>query len=267
MTTGKNNFTYHPNKSMKRSHTIHISVYIILLLSILNVKAQDFLPKEAPTPNAASLGKFGDIPISYPNGNIALSIPIYTISSRGLEMPIFLSYSAAGVNLNTLPSWTGENWVLNAGGVITRQVNGEPDEWICPSELTYHNQVHNYFESYNIIPNMVKTNNYQGLIDDELFAAEEEAYKFGLKRHDYQPDIFTFNVMGKSGKFYLDNEGIWRVACDDNMEVIYDVKNEQLVSPFIEKKLVVTPCQKLYPALGYVMTRDIRINLDMTLMQ
>lgn len=209
---------------------------LTLFFTIQNITAQDFLPKEAPTPNAASLGKYGDIPISYPNGNISLTIPIYTMSSRGLEMPILLSYNTAGVNLNTPPSWTGENWVLNAGGVITRQVNGEPDEWVCPTELTYHNQVHNYFESYDIIPNMVKTNNYQGLIDDELFAAKEEAYKFGLKRHDYQPDIFTFNVMGKSGKFYLGNEGFWRVACDENMEVIYDIKNEQLVSPFIKNK-------------------------------
>lgn len=201
---------------------------LISFFTIQNITAQDFLPKEAPTPNAASLGKYGDIPISYPNGNISLTIPIYTMSSRELEMPISLSYNAAGVNLNTLPSWTGENWALNAGGVITRQVNGEPDEWVCPTELAYHNQVHNYFESYNIIPNMVKTNNYQGLIDDELFAAKEEAYKFGLKRHDYQPDIFTFNVMGKSGKFYLDDDGFWRVACDENMEVIYDyIKNYQ----------------------------------------
>src|ERR1700759_3620789 len=74
------------------------------------------------SPNAASLGKYGDIPVSYNTGIPDINIPIYTIKSSQLQLPISLSYHAGGIKVQEQASWVGAGWALNAGGVITRTV-------------------------------------------------------------------------------------------------------------------------------------------------
>jgi hypothetical protein len=44
-----------------------------------------------PSPNAAALGKYGEIPVSYYTGVPNISIPIYEIKTRDLSLPISLS--------------------------------------------------------------------------------------------------------------------------------------------------------------------------------
>lgn len=49
-------------------------------------------------------------------------------------MPISLDYDASGLQINALPSWTGHNWSLQVGGVITRQRVGNYDDFIFPKQ-------------------------------------------------------------------------------------------------------------------------------------
>ena len=114
---------------------------LLFFANTLSTSAQQMPPSDIPTPTTASLGRYGDIPVSYYTGRANISIPIHTLSTGGVELPITLDYDGSGVQVNTLPSWTGHNWTLNAGGVITRKKNGEYDEWIC----TNQNEVNNYF--------------------------------------------------------------------------------------------------------------------------
>src|SRR5580698_2617890 len=80
------------------------------------------------SPTAASLGKYGDIPVSYHTGIPEIDIPIYTIKAGSIEMPISLSYHASGLKVEEEASWVGAGWALNAGGVITRTVIGAADD-------------------------------------------------------------------------------------------------------------------------------------------
>src|SRR5258708_3769697 len=50
-----------------------------------------------PTPQAASLGKFGRVPVDLFNGLYDLSIPIYSMPVKGLSLDIKLSYHSGGV--------------------------------------------------------------------------------------------------------------------------------------------------------------------------
>lgn len=84
------------------------------------------------TPISASLGKYGECPVSYFTGKPNISIPIYNFKSRSLTLPITLDYDAGGVLVNCLPGWAGQNWTLNAGGVVTRTIKGRPDEYEFP---------------------------------------------------------------------------------------------------------------------------------------
>lgn len=74
------------------------------------------------SPNAASLGIFGSVPVGHYTGVPNISIPIYEIQSGDVKLPIKLSYHASGIKLAQEASSVGLGWVLNAGGCITREV-------------------------------------------------------------------------------------------------------------------------------------------------
>ena len=82
-----------------------------------------------PAPNAASLGKYADIPISYNTGVPNIDLPLYEVKEGPLRLPISVSYHASGIRVGEAASWVGLGWSLNAGGLITRTVLGKPDEF------------------------------------------------------------------------------------------------------------------------------------------
>jgi len=139
------------------------------------------------SPTAASLGKYGDIPVSYHTGIPQVSIPLYTVKAGPLSLPVSLSYHASGIKVMEPASWVGIGWSLNAGGVITRTVMGQPDE-----RGTNVGGVENdgHFSDYGY-------NNY-------LFLnGQEDWLSFADNRKDGEPDLFFFNFGGYTGKFYF----------------------------------------------------------------
>lgn len=195
-----------------------------LLFTTTVINAQQMLPSDVPTPNASSLGRYGDVPVSYYTGRPNVTIPIYTLNVRDFSLPISLSYDAGGVLVNSLPAWVGQNWTLNAGGVITRTVQGRYDEWVYPQQTQVLN-FSNYYQSIGELPNLLKQSNNN-------YAALKKDVTYGY--HDLAPDIFTFNFCGKTGKFFLGNDGNWKVLSDENLEVLFDYTNDNnFISPFI----------------------------------
>ncbi|MBY0427195.1 MAG: hypothetical protein K2Q22_16290, partial [Cytophagales bacterium] len=81
-----------------------------------------------PSPNSASFAQYSETPVNLYTGIPGIAIPIYTLSSKSLNVPISLSYHASGNRVDDIPGWVGLGWTLNAGGGITRVVKGLPDE-------------------------------------------------------------------------------------------------------------------------------------------
>ncbi|MCV9387440.1 RHS repeat domain-containing protein [Reichenbachiella ulvae] len=89
---------------------------------------QELLQPQVPLPpEAAAISKFGDIDVSLYTGTPSISIPIYTINTGDVELPISLDYHASGNKVTEEASWVGLGWSLNAGGVITRDIRGSDD--------------------------------------------------------------------------------------------------------------------------------------------
>ena len=147
-----------------------------------------------------------------------------------------------GFKVNQLPSWTGHGWSLIAGGSITRRVQGRPDEyekrrddgWIFESYFKIHKKVEKYLKRgyflgafYNIVGDtIIKLGDPDGqsAYVDELN---------GFLAPDYSLDIFFFDFMGKSGRFWLGNDGEWKVLSDDNLCVEFDVDDKSnYILPF-----------------------------------
>ena len=121
---------------MKRTVQIYQLLFCLGMLlfsspnSIISQPNNKMLPADAiPAPNAAALAKYGDVPVSYFTGVPDISIPIHTLNEGPLNLLISLSYHAGGTKPVEMASWVGMGWSLNAGGLISRTVQGIPDEY------------------------------------------------------------------------------------------------------------------------------------------
>ncbi len=102
---------------------------VLLLILISSITYGQELPQIIPvSPEAASLGKYGEIPINLATGKINYTVPLYTIDVGGFKWPISLSYNYNGLVVGQDAPMTGLGWDLLATGRITRQVRGIPDE-------------------------------------------------------------------------------------------------------------------------------------------
>lgn len=77
---------------------------------------------------SSTLGQQGNIPVNYFNGEAQISVPLLGLKANHLSMPISLGYNTRGIKVDQAASNVGLGWGLNAGGVITRTVNGLPDD-------------------------------------------------------------------------------------------------------------------------------------------
>ncbi len=180
-------------------------------LSFSQQLKQTFNPVSIASPNAASIGQYGEIPVDYNTGVPKISIPLYVLNEGNLKVPISLNYHSAGIKPNQYPSWVGQNWSLFAGGAITRKVKGLPDEKDGQADNVLFTYNLGYFFNYNKL-------------------AGENWYIFTDDLIDTEPDEFSFNVNGLSGKFYLDHTGQWKVFCDQDIKVVCTIDDVKSIN-------------------------------------
>ena len=120
--------------------------FFLAILATSSIAQEDrpFYGLNIQSPNAAALEKFGKIPVSYHTGIPQISIPIYTISSGSINLPVSLNYHSSGLKVMEISSWVGSGWSLNACGAITREVRGAPDEVLALMPI----QVYGHFSDY-----------------------------------------------------------------------------------------------------------------------
>ena len=146
------------------------------------------LPKIVPpSPEATSIAKFTEVPVSHYTGLPNINIPIYTIQSAGTTVPIGLSYHARGIRVEEIASRVGIGWALNAGGVISRQVRDGVDEG---SKGYLVENYYNSFETNEQTRSYVYSNSLSG----------------SPTKIDLVPDQFNFQFPGGSGKFIFDQQ-------------------------------------------------------------
>ena len=91
-----------------------------------------------PSPNVSAMQRYGDIPVGLYSGVPNISVPLYEIKSDDITVPISISYHASGVKVADEASRIGLGWVLNAGGVISRNIVGK-DDFSYNGGFYYHN--------------------------------------------------------------------------------------------------------------------------------
>ena len=181
-------------------------------------------PGNVLSPNAASLGQYGEIPVSPFTGIPNISVPLHTISDGTISLPISLSYYAAGFRPEAHPGWVGTGWSLQGSGQITRTVNDSPDDF--DTDATQFGVQNGFFWRYTLL-NPSGTTTWNSLSYLQTLAQN------GWNNADTQPDEFSFSYPGGSGKFYLNQTGGWQVESDKPVTVkLVSGPNQFLSVPF-----------------------------------
>lgn len=174
----------------------------------------------------ADMFRYGEFQTSLFTGRMQQTIPIYTLDDPDFNMNIALHYNAEGFKPRKHSGPVGYNWFLEAGGCITREVKGFPDE-------IYGREVNNitgiegmyHFITQNPDANNVSMNDVFNL----PFAPDTQACGTNLLWHnigdscdyriDYLPDVFHFDFLGYKGTCMINNSGKVQIISGDYVDV------------------------------------------------
>ncbi|PWB26434.1 hypothetical protein [Flavobacterium sp. HTF] len=85
-----------------------------------------FTPKIG-TPNSGGFKQVNFSNVGEYTGTSSINVPIYQIQVGQINIPIELNYSSTGIKVDETASNVGQNWSLNAGGVVTKVIKGIED--------------------------------------------------------------------------------------------------------------------------------------------
>ena len=177
--------------------------------------------------DAAALGKYGNVPVSPYTGVPNISIPMYTIKSGDLSLPVSISYHSGGIKVEEAASSVGLGWTLNAGGAITRTIRGFADE--VPD---------GFLDPYHYIANTdARINHNTGPYD--MTTAELALNRIADGTYDSEADVYNFNFGSYSGKFVMDSYGNIFVMPLQNIKFTFNILNGQ--TTYINQFIAQTP--------------------------
>ena len=203
---------------MKKSIII---IYVMVLFE-LNVNGQsqglDGLKANIsnvipPTPGAAAMEKFSNIPVNFSTGVCNITYPFWSWQRGRLSFSLSLAYHSGGNKVQDMSSKVGTGWALNYGGRISRTVRGVRDDnptrgfMFTPplpslSTFLYDDQEYyptkstltGRFFSYNSV---ITPSNTTGLNQTVLKSIADGWL-------DAEQDIFSYTYPGGSGRFVFD---------------------------------------------------------------
>jgi YD repeat-containing protein len=157
------------------------------------------------SPNAAAVARYGEVPVGYFTGIPNISIPIYTIKTKTMALPLSLDYHAGGNKVEAIASWVGLSWNLSNIPSISRAVKNQPDD----GSGGYFTTLYNNKTTRDLYNSMNDTNWYE-------FWQYMQAVYSGVA--DSEPDIFSYTLNGKSGKFFYNQDtGSFATTTKDNI--------------------------------------------------
>lgn len=176
-------------------------------------------------PEAWSMIKYGDAEMNLYTGAIGVDIPVYTFKNKNFTLPISLNYASTGYKPNVQTGILGAGWYLNAGGVITREVNGIPDE--ATSEYVYKDKFAGYNskfgnKTYRMAGYCLASPSVSTKYDKEFLYSGAPGQEYVIaymnpdseECYETEPDLFHFNFMGYSGSFMFQPNGIVVFDCN-----------------------------------------------------
>lgn len=153
-----------------------------------------------PSPNAASLGKFGGFEVTKYTGSINKAIEILNLSSGDLNYSVSLAYSSNGIKVDDWGSQTGIGWTIGSHATITREVRGIPDELA-------------QYSVKDLDPGVWYPDNSTNLERIKSLSGMHANF------YDGEFDLFHYNIFGRSGSFIIVNNTVKLLTHTDKLKI------------------------------------------------
>lgn len=126
------------------------------------------------SPEASAFKKYGEESVNEYTGTADISVPLYTIKSKDIEIPLVLRYDASGIKVEQEASWVGLGWNLMVGGCIN---------YVCAGG-------HDMYKYREYIDTKLWT---------EYLTSEFTSWVIGdsIIEYDYHPNIFTHTKLNQ----------------------------------------------------------------------
>lgn len=179
------------------------------------------------TPEIASLGTFGNIPVGMFTGVPEINVPMFEVTAGNYTLPISASYHLANVRPFPSPGILGLGWSLNAGGYITRTVRGFPDE-----KKDSQGHAYGFLGHYGSIAGISSSGSFRNAL-----AGVFNAFMDNTSGNEYElmSDEYGFSFCGHSGHFYLNGSGEWVVVSDEDIKVLFSISENTVSLSQIEQ--------------------------------
>jgi len=171
---------------MKRTFLFITALMYLFSNYTIAQSIQNFNTSYPASSQALSLGDLSNINNSTDlyTGKLNYAINLKTVTFAGINIPIGIHYTTSGFKVQEVAGNTGLGWGTSFNGVITRSVQGLPDD---------------YYYGY-CGPNRTG-GSYYGDMNKQLLE------KSANNEWDSEPDRFFFSFLGFSGSFVLDPDG------------------------------------------------------------
>lgn len=215
---------------MKKTFSAPAAVGLLTVLLPLGAAAQlsdrPFSYDYAPTRETYNFMKYGNTPVEHYTGNARADIPLFEYRDPDFTIPVSIGYASDGFKPFQQTGPLGSGWFLSAGGMVSREVRGVPDDSFTEDMIYKHN---NWTGIYYIEGTLVRRDS--GFVYDEAdidgrhgnFVDEYGLYGISHKRNYADPsglnnalvetesDIYHFNFLGHKGRFVIDGRNRPRV--------------------------------------------------------
>ena len=162
-----------------------------LFLGATSVQAQatsDLTDVHFYPPSAVSMMKYIDYPVSHRTGIPEISIPLYTVKSGSLELPVNLSFHLDDfTRVNQLAGSAGAGWALSCDLQVSRIINGVDDL-----------KTTGYLHTGVSKPDITSTTLVRSTTDRMRLLWRKGA--------DEDPDRFYYKLPNGGGSFYIERE-------------------------------------------------------------
>lgn len=193
-------------------------IAFLCFTSVFGQSSPDIIP---PSPVSREFAKYITHEVALYNGIPEINIPLYTISLKGLTIPINLSYHASGIKFGQEDGNVGVGWVLNPGYRISRNIHGFADELVS-MPTNFATTLSNYEAN-------ASGSIQQRVARDQYLAKFVPGTEFNYGRLDGEYDQFIFSAPTAGGSFIIADRVNKIIATTEESNLLIDYETGQSV--------------------------------------